>query len=384
MRMARQIHAHIAGISVRFERLWLIVVGVLVAITASSFAPVESAQLDVLIWYAAAGAAVIACVASLFMHELAHVWAATKLGDRIGRMDPSMFGGLTDDSYHPHNPRSDALVASAGPLISFAVSGALGAVWLLVRGSGDTLPLMIAVVALANLTLGVTNLLPAFPLDGGRILRAFVWYLTDDLSTGARIVSLYGSFIALMGLITGGVLVALGNPLSVWGAWMVLCFWAIHREGRAGSARTMLREASREMTIDEAGLANSSRVQANRSIDDAIDDLLTGSVDGPLLVADEQREIIGIVSLGQLRQIPREQWPTRFVREVCSGLESMPRIGSDETILALLQMFDVTDAELILIVTRGRITGAVDPHATYERVRRRLAEERRERRRRGA
>ncbi|HUG15848.1 MAG TPA: site-2 protease family protein [Thermomicrobiales bacterium] len=378
--MSRPIHFYVQGIPIRLGRLWLVVAVCLAVITANSFAPPAASTTDATLWYIATFAVALTCALSLLTHELAHVWVARRVGGRVIRIEPYMFGALTDDSYPPDSPRSEASVAAAGPLASLALGIALGVAWLLTRDAGRIVSLSVGFVALMNLTLGVANLLPAFPFDGGRLLRAFVWFLTGDLLTGTRVVSICGNFIALIGLVSGAVLLSHGNPLSVWGAWTVLAFWAVHREGREGYARAVWREASRTMTIDEAGLANSSRVAATRTIDDAIDDVLQGVVHGPLLVADPERRIIGIVSLAQVRKVPRGLWPERLIGDVAAPLDGMPRASDGESILDLLNRFDATGAELILIETRGQITGAVDLETTYAKVRARVREERIERR----
>lgn len=376
MSMSRPIFFSIRGIPIRLGRVWLIIVVILTCITASAFAPRDTSASDAALWYAAAGVVALACVASLLLHEFAHAWAAERSGERIIHIDPAMFGALSDESFHPETPRSDAMVAAAGPVVSLALGTTIGCAWLVMRDAGTLLPTVIGFVALTNVCLGIGNLLPAFPLDGGRILRAFVWFLTGDLITGSRVASIYGNFLALVGLITGGVLLSLGHPLSIWGAWTVLAFWMVNREGREGHARTVWREASRTMTIEDAGLANSSRVSASRSIDDAIDDLLHGVSEGPMLVAGPDREIVGIVSLAQVRRVPRALWPERCVEEVSVSLDGLERIGSDAPVMDLLDLFDRTRADLVLVDTRGHITGALDVDTVYTRVRARVHEER--------
>jgi Zn-dependent protease len=380
--MTRPILLNVVGIPVRVGPLWLVVTVVLAAITASSFAPAGATPAEAVEWYVVCGVVAFACVLSLVAHELSHAWVAGRIGGQVRLIEPSMFGALSDGAYPPDTPGSDAKVAAAGPAISVALGVALGLAWLVVRDWGRLVSLSLGFVAIMNLTIGFANLLPAFPFDGGRMLRAFVWFLTGDLLSGARFAAVYGNFIALIGLVTGVVLVSLGVPLSVWGAWTVLGFWAVNRAGRDSYSRTMWREASKTMTIDEAGLANSSRVSARRTIDDAIDDVLHGIAGGPMLVANPDRQIVGIVSLAQIRRVPRARWPEFDIGDVSLPLDGLPVAPADETIFDLLRRFETTGSPLIVVETHGRITGVIDIDTTHARVRARMNEERADRRRR--
>jgi Zn-dependent protease len=379
--MSRDLQIVVQGIPVRAGWLWLVVTTIMIAITANALAPPSSTRSDAVLWYLGAALVVIGSAASLMLHEFAHARAAKVTGGRVHVITPPMFGALTDDAYPPDNPRADALVSVAGPITSLTMGLVLGTLWLLLRGHVTTIATLIGCIAISNLILAAANFMPGFPLDGGRLFRAFVWYLTDDLVIGTRFASVYGNFIALVGLITGLVLLSLGEPLSLWGAWALLAFWTINREGREGYLRTVWREASKSLSIEDAGLANSRRIDANRTIDDALDDLLQGIVDGPMLVADDG-QVIGIVSLADIRKVPRAIWTERSLRDVTRPLTNAPRIGSDQRLLALVQMFESTRADIILVETRGRLTGAVDQETTFARVRARIREERMDRQRR--
>jgi hypothetical protein len=291
-----------------------------------------------------------------------------------------MFGALSDDAYLPRNPRSEAWVAGSGPLTSLLLALACAAVWRWAFPDESLAGVAAVFLALFNLILFAGNAMPGFPLDGGRIFRAFVWYLTDDLITGTKIAAAYGQAIAIVAFVLGVVLLAVGDTISVWGAWGLIAVWAINRAGREGFIRTVWRETSRGLTIDDVGLGNTRRINADRSIDDAIDDILQSIGDGPILVRDGD-SVIGVITLDQIRRVPRAIWPERSVRDVTLPIDDLPRLQYDDQLVDMAAQFEQTGAQLLVVETRGKITGILERDTAIRRARARVRSIRIEQRR---
>lgn len=330
-------------------------------------------------WYVAALLVILATALSYVVHELAHRIVAGRLRVSIAASYPDLFGGLPDDALPPTDPRSDALIALSGPFASILVATIAGSVWIV--GDGTSLAAgAVGVVALVNLALAVANLLPGFPLDGGRVFRAFMWYLTDDLIVATRWAATYGNMIAIAGIVSGLFLFSLGRDLSVWGSWAILGFWTINRAGAEGFQRTLWRESLKDLTVFDAGLSNSRRVSAARTIDDALDDLLASNHEGPLLV-EAETGVIGFVSLDQIRRVPRVIWTVRTIADVVAPLGEHPPIQHDTPANELLDLLRAHPDSVVLVETRGRITGAIDQQSATRRLRAHVRETRSIRRR---
>lgn len=369
------------GLPIRAGRGWIVLVVLLLGITFDTLAPGRGADGRVT-WYATAVVITVLAILSLLIHDYAHALAARSIGASIGASHPALFGAIPDEAYQPRSPREDALVAGAGSAISLALGLVAGIGWLLLPDRTNFGGNVIGGFAVANLILAVGNLLPGFPLDGGRMFRSFIWFLTDDIVVGTRFAAAFGQVIAAVALICGLLLFSLGETFSVWGAWLLLAFWTINRAGREGYTRTLWRETTSNLTIFDAGLSNSRRIDADRSIDSAIDDLLSTIHEGPMLVLDNG-SVLGIVSLAQIRKVPRSIWSERAVRDVTVPLTGVPVIAHDAPVTDLLAALElIDDHDLVAVSTHGRISGAVDRATAQSRIRARMSEEQTERRRR--
>ncbi|HEX5163834.1 MAG TPA: hypothetical protein VFV93_00455 [Thermomicrobiales bacterium] len=366
----------VLGVPLRAARGWIAIALVLTAITIDALRPASSTWH----WYLAALIVTLGAVGSVLLHEIAHVLTARAVGGTVSAIEPAMFGALSDDAYLPRNPRAEAWVAGAGPLASLLLAGGCAVIWRWTFPDESLAAGAAGFLALFNLILFAGNAMPGFPLDGGRIFRAFVWYLTDDLITGTKIAAAYGQAIAVVAFVLGVVLLAVGDTISVWGAWGLIAVWSINRAGREGFLRTIWRETSRGLTIDDVGLGNTRRIEADRSIDDAIDDILQSIGEGPILVRDGD-EIVGVITLDQIRRVPRAIWPERTIRDVTLPIDELPRIQYDDELVDLAERFEQTGTQLLIVETRGRITGILERDTTIRRARARVRSIRIEQRR---
>lgn len=366
----------LAGVPVLFAWRWLALTGAVAAITAHELAPELHALDDSLAWYGRVLLVVIGAIGSLLAHELAHALVARRTAGTMTAIEPAMFGALSDEAFAPADPSAEARVALAGPVASLLLAGLFGAAALAAESRAGALAGVCAFLALLNGAIAALNLIPGYPFDGGRVLRALVWYLTDDLVTGARVAAFYGQVVMFFGFFGGFTLLAAGEPYAIWGAWTMLAFWAVSGAAREGVARTVWREMGRRLTIEEAGLAASSRIDGALTIDAGIDDLLQTVGHGPTLVVDGG-EIVGVFSLALVHRVPRVIWTERHIRDVARPLDALRRIDSQASVNELFDLFDADPDGLVLVETRGLVSGAVDRDFASQRLRQRVRVERR-------
>lgn len=359
----------VRGVPVRVPRTWLFIAAVLTGISINLTTP-DGTQAELIRWYSATAVIVIGSIASLLGHEIAHDIVARRRGTRLHRLDLSAMGALTDEAFPPERPDDDAVVAAIGPAVSFAAGALLGAVWWLLPR--DSLPAtVLGPLAVVNLALGGLTILPGYPTDGGRILRAFLWYLSDDLISATKIVSIYGQIIGFGIVLSGLLLLALGDTWSVAAAWLLFTYWSVSQSARQSLALTLLREGGRRVTVDEAGLGISRRIAGDRTIDATLDEILQSVESGPLLV-QQDGAIVGLVSLENIRRVPRISWDTVTVGQIASPIDDIPRAGGEWTLIDILDLVDESASNVALIVTGDHIVGAVDRNLIYARIREHL------------
>ncbi|MDP9374890.1 MAG: CBS domain-containing protein [Chloroflexota bacterium] len=311
------------------------------------------------------GLAVAACVfGSVVLHELAHALMARRHALPVRRITMHFFGGRAEIEAEALTPRTEALIATAGPLSNAALAALFGALWWAAQrathGAGGLLALCLQLLALVNAGLVLLSALPGYPLDGGRIVRALLWYVTDDLLTATRVASLYGQILGWC-LFGGGLLLLLWND-PAWGAGLALCGWFLRLEARRGFRETLWQALGKRLPAFQAAFLRPPRIPAGRTLDEAVDDVLEGlgrgGEGGPSLVVDDGGRVVGILGLDQLRAVKRAQWGRTTAAEAMAPRERVPAIPEDMPLATALATLSEGRFEYGLVIAPGAATGA--------------------------
>jgi Zn-dependent protease len=229
----------VAGIPVRVDASWLLVFALISWSLASGYFPHVLPELTSgAAWLHAATAASL-LFASVFLHELSHALVARRQGVRVSGIRLHVFGGVSELESEPPTPRAEFLIAVVGPLASFA----LAAFCYGLGRAGDGLPWLIALtgyLTAVNLIVGLFNLVPGFPLDGGRLLRAMLWWWSGRLGWATRWASRVGSLFAFTLVALGAVRAVAGE--LVGGLWFILIGLFLHRAARASAAMAHMHD----------------------------------------------------------------------------------------------------------------------------------------------
>jgi len=238
----------IRGIPVRIDAGWLLIFGLVTWSLASGYFPyVLPARSAAAYWLHGLLAALL-LFGSVFLHELSHALAALDQGVPVGGITLHVFGGVSQLDAEPPTPRAELLIALVGPLTSFAIAGLCLVADRWIDGSGAFHAVAGYLVAI-NLVVGIFNLVPGFPLDGGRVLRAALWWWTGQLSAATRIASRCGSVVALA-LVALGALRALAGDL-VGGLWFVLVGLFLHQAARSSWELMRVRARLEPLRVED-------------------------------------------------------------------------------------------------------------------------------------
>ena len=238
----------VRGIPVRIDVGWLLVFGLIAWSLASGYFPyVLPSQSPAAYWVQGLVAATL-LFASVLVHELAHALVAIGHGVPVGGITLHIFGGVSELESEPERPRDELLIAIVGPLTSFAIAGVSHAIGRLLPGPpwADAL---LGYVAAVNLVVGVFNLVPAFPLDGGRVLRAALWAWSRRLDMATRIASRVGSMFALGMIVIGVVRAFTGDVMG--GLWFALIGLFLHQAARSSYELARVRSRLEALGVGE-------------------------------------------------------------------------------------------------------------------------------------
>jgi len=318
-------------------------------------------------YWAAAALAAAAFLASLLAHELAHAVVARRSGIEVTSITLWLFGGVASLSREPATPAADLRIAAAGPATSLALAGAFGAASLAIDATAA--PHILASVtgwlAGVNLMLGLFNLIPGAPLDGGRVLRAIVWRLRGDrhraalLATSAGVVVGYG----LIGLGLAQFLVAGG----IGGLWFLFIGWFLLSAARAEEGHERTRHALIGVAVTDAMTPATRAIPAWLAVGDAIErHALADRIDAWPVEGFDGR-IAGVVTIGDLRGVPISERATTQVSAITIPADSLVHVPPTSTVIDLLDRPD-NDAGRPVLVSDGTSVVGIITGADLERV----------------
>lgn len=322
------------------------------------------------------GVAVVAAVmlfVSVLIHELSHALVARRYGLEVRSINLFVFGGVANIEREPETPRAELLMAIVGPLTSIGLGLLfllLGG-WLarlgdnperLMRDLGPTATMLFWLGPL-NLFLGLFNLLPGFPLDGGRVLRAIVWRVTGDLQTATRWASRSGQAIGLV-LVFAGLSMIFGARLPIFGTGMVSGLWiALIGWFLASAAAMSYRQLVVMHLLEGVPVRRLMRqdfvvIPPSLSIARMVDEHLMRTDQRAFPVLDDDR-LAGIVCLDDVRTVDRDVWSEVAVGEIMTPLAALETVRPDEELTQALRAFSRRDVEQLPVVQDDRLVGVL-------------------------
>lgn len=320
------------------------------------------------LWVATVVAGIIGIMVSLAAHEISHIIVARRFSQRLRGVSPELLGGLPDTCYHAFAPKTDTFIALAGPIASGLLAIGFGVGWWLAGSPVDSLAVVILILTLFNAAMAVANFMPGYPFDGARVLRAFCWYLTDDLFLATRIVGYFGYFHLLIVFATGAYLISLGGENAVWGSWVLLTGWMLSRSIGRGVTHVYWIETAKRLRVNDVFMGGGNRIDGDLTIQEGVGRLLEMHKEGPVLVF-EAGEAVGLMSLQTVRKVRRANWADTRIRDIKLPIASYTRIDVRESMVDLFRLLPYGSHDIVLIERHGRVIGAVDRDLVVQHLR---------------
>lgn len=340
----------LAGIEIAIHPSWL-VIAFLVTYSLADQLPRQFPGWSVTqYWVVAAGTALL-FFASVLAHELSHAVLARRFGMAVHGITLFIFGGATQLDEDAASPRDEALVAAAGPLTSLLIGAALLGAAIAVEQA--QVGALLTWLGLINLMLGAFNLIPGFPMDGGRILRAFLWRLRGDRLLATRNAALVGRFLAYL-MIAGGVYLALRPGTLVGGLWLALIGWFLSNAAEATAAQAGVERNLRGVKVRDVMDPDPPSVSPNESVADLVQERMLRGPDRSFLVLHDDGGLAGVVTLTDVRRIPRADWESARVTDIMTRFSDLATVGPDDGVMDALKVLQQREVAQLPVVVDGR------------------------------
>jgi Zn-dependent protease len=349
----------IHGIQITLDYSWFIIFFLVAYSMAESyFPPTEKLHSTPQYWLMGITAATLFFL-SVLAHELAHSLVALKQGIKVLSIRLFIFGGLAQISSEPGSGRNEFLIALAGPATSMAIALASWFLYafLLLSGSYQPLAAMALNLAIANFCLAFFNMIPGFPLDGGRILRAILWDRWNDLTRATKTVSQIGNAVALF-LILLGVVLLFFTQLMIGGLWVVFVGLFMKQSAVGSYQAAVLKEALSGVQIRQIMTANVVAVDWLKSLEELVRDYVYRFQFTSFPVFDRD-EFMGMVSLSDVRTVPKELWGFKQVRDVMTPADHVLSLGPTDDATEALSRMASADVGRMPVLEDGRLIGIV-------------------------
>jgi Zn-dependent protease/CBS domain-containing protein len=348
----------IAGVEVRVDSSWVVIA---LLITYTMYLQISRVYEDVSTG-AAVRLAILSAVlffGSVLVHELAHALVAQARGIRVQDITLFLFGGATRAKVDSRGPGDEFVIALVGPLTSGLLAAMFGIVAGLRRDVLST-PLagILGYLAWTNLLLAGFNLVPGFPLDGGRLLRAAIWKATGSLGRATRIASVAGQGVGWL-LVAIGVAWLLAGDLA-GGIWFAFIGWFLVQAARSSYQELQLQQLLAGVEAEDVMARDLLRIPPELSLQDAVDDYFMRYDHGAFPV-EEQGRTIGLLTLRGVRRVPREQWPTRRVRDHMVPLSDQVVVAPEARMDGVIGKLQDGEVGRVLVVQDGEVVGIITP-----------------------
>ena len=364
----------IFGIHVGFNWSVLVVAALIAWSLATSILPSAAPNEASSAYWTAGLISAVVFLASLLAHELAHSVVAMQRGVKVEGITLWLFGGVSRIASDTNSPGTQALYTVVGPLTSLV----LGAIFYLISiaaGGGPHPGLVAATLSwlgYINISLGVFNLVPAFPLDGGRLLQSLIWLRTGDRQRATRIAARVGMGFAYLLILYGlATFIFAGSLLG--GVWSVFLGWFLLGAARSEEAGGLIRQALSGISVREVMTPNPEQAPDNISVDDALHGYVLASRHSTFPTHDASGRLSGLLTLAALKNVAPDARATTLIKDVACPLRSVSTVGPTDPVTNLLGVSDGCGEGRTLVVDDGRLVGIISPSDINRLLQRSLA-----------
>lgn len=344
------------GISVRLHVSWFIIFVLVTWSLVVGYFPQAFPHWSTGMSVAAGVLASLLFFASVLAHELMHSIVAQKQGIPVQSITLFIFGGLAQIGEEPKTPQDEFRMAFAGPLTSLVIGLAFLGIWYFWKVAPELVRAVSFWLGWINIFLAGFNLIPGFPLDGGRVLRSVIWWRNNNLYRSTVIAANVGKVIGYLIIAAGIFIIFTGNWFN--GLWLGLIGWFL-LSAAEGSVRQMaLQQMLRGHFAYEVMTRECAFIEPSMNVQQLVNDniLAEGRRCFPVV---ENNKALGLVTLHNIKVVPREMWNIKSVREIMTPIEQVKAVTPDTELYSVLKLILEENINQVLVLKDGNILGMI-------------------------
>lgn len=361
------------GIELKLDYSWFIIFFLVAWSLAGHYFPMIHPGWSITVYWMMGVVTALLFFASVVAHELAHSFVSQAQGVPVRDITLFIFGGAAQISAEPKSARDEFWMALAGPAASLAVAALFGLLWWVSTSVSDLLHALAGWLGWINLVLALFNLIPGFPLDGGRILRAIVWAITGDLRRATQMAAIVGQLVAFGFIYWGIWQIFDGNWAN--GLWIAFIGWFLHNAAIASYRQLALRELLTGHSVREVMMADCPRLLPRLTLDVVMDHIVLPSGRRCFVVMEDD-QVRGLLTLHRIKRAPRKRWTTTRVEEVMIPRSELKTVGPDDDLNLVFERMAAEDVNQFPVLDREQnLLGIVarDNVLTFLRTQARLS-----------
>jgi Zn-dependent protease len=359
--------ARIAGIWIEIHPSWLLILAFVAWSLSTGLYPSFDAYEDwsTFAYWATGTVSAVLLFVTVLIHELAHALVAKHRGLEVPRITLFIFGGMSHLQRQPASAGEEFQIAAAGPATSVLIAGVTAAGAVSLGQLNEKVEGVLYYLAVVNLALAVFNILPGFPLDGGRVLRSIVWKRTGSFRRATRTAASVGEFFGYA-LITLGFFVALSG-LLLDGIWLAFIGWFLLGAARNEAMSMQLEGVLSRLTARQVMREDFPSVTPGTGLQSIVDDLMVGQGERAVMVANDGA-VLGIITVSDIRRTPREVWPNTPAQRVMTPREAIVTVEAQQPAIQVLTLLGEKGLNQVPVLDQGRMVGLITRREILERV----------------
>jgi Zn-dependent protease len=348
------------GIQLRLHYSWFLIFVLVTWLLAASYFPATYPSWSLSARIAAGLITSLLFFGSVLVHELMHSIVSQRQGIPVRSITLFIFGGVSQITSEPKQPGDEFRMAIVGPLSSLVIGGVLLGIYFQLR-SGNTFAAQFATgitfwLGYINVFLGAFNLIPGFPLDGGRVLRSLIWWRSRNLTSSTRIASNVGRVVGFIFIFVGIYFIFIGSWFN--GIWLALIGWFLESAAVGSYQQLLMQEMLKGHVASEIMSGDCVVVPPDMTIDHLVNgNILTSG--RRCFPVGSGSEIVGLMTLHNVREVPRDQWATETVKEAMTPFDKLKWVRPDEELSSVLRILTQDNINQVPVVQDNKIVGMV-------------------------